>query len=150
MRKTIYVPDDFDWERVVGIAKEGGISVSQLLLANVDIPDKRSTILGKSEQLDRIESKLDRLLVSPKTGIEVFTDPRKHPDAQPQSEKGVPDEKNSEAPQEIKDLKGKIESMGGFVKKDGTCQPETNTQFSALAAEWVDQYFKPMPKKVKK
>ena len=58
--------------------------------------------------------------------------------------------KSWEAPQEIKGLKDKTGSMGGFVKKDGTRQPETNTQFSALTAEWVDQYFKPMPKKVKK
>ena len=46
VRKTIYVPDDFDWDGLQTRAKDMGMSVSQLLLSDID-------------QLDRIESKLD-------------------------------------------------------------------------------------------
>ena len=49
VRKTIYVPDDFDWDGLQVRAKDMGMSVSQLLLSDID-------------QLDRIESKLDQLI----------------------------------------------------------------------------------------
>ena len=58
-RKSIYAPDEGVWDRVVECSKEGGISVSQLLLS----PFQRvGTIQVGLGQVNRIEGKLDLLI----------------------------------------------------------------------------------------
>ena len=51
IRKTIYVPDEATWMKLADRAKAKNVSVSQLLL-------------NSDSQLDRIEEKLDRLLIN--------------------------------------------------------------------------------------
>ena len=49
VRKTIYVPDDFDWDGLQAKAKDMGMSISQLLLSD-------------SDQLARMEAKIDKMI----------------------------------------------------------------------------------------
>ena len=61
MRKTIYVKSKQAWDKVKLVAEQGGISVSELIMAQFTGEISRSH-LGRVDQLDRIESKLDLLI----------------------------------------------------------------------------------------
>ena len=57
-RKTIYCKEAEVWDRVVECAKEGDISISQLLLSPFQKSGSVQVGLG---QINRLESKLDRI-----------------------------------------------------------------------------------------
>ena len=66
MKKTIYIPEGFDWVGLEVRARDANLSVSQYLLGGSMKFDFKSGPGMIPDQLDRIEGKIDALL--PATG----------------------------------------------------------------------------------
>ena len=62
IRKTIYVPSQGVWEAIKGAAEKDGISISRYIIRQCLGSRIVSKTTASTEQLDRIEGKIDKLL----------------------------------------------------------------------------------------